>query len=414
MHEHNKFHSLSIVIPALNEEGAIGDTIARCLAARPRIKQAAGLADVEILVVSDGSTDRTVEIARSFEEVNVIVFERNRGYGAAIKEGWRQGRGSLVGFLDADGTCDPLYFADMCRAAVEDSADVVLGSRMGPESKMPRIRAVGNRIYAFLLGLLCGRKVTDTASGMRVVRRDSLKWLYPLPNGLHFTPSMSARALLNDLRVIEIPMKYEERIGTSKLRVVRDGIRFLQTIITGVLCYRPEKILLMTLVLCLLLLALLAASPVEFYLQHQRLEEWMIYRFVACSLLGSFGLTLLLATALTYRMASFGPRRSAANSFWPFVIAGVLRGPVLMVILAGLLALAAGFVWRGVAELAATGHVTLHWSLLLAGAFSLFSAFQTAVFALLLKVLSVWISQRSQDGGEWYHAPHPVDQESPR
>ncbi|MBW3600611.1 MAG: glycosyltransferase family 2 protein [Planctomycetes bacterium] len=388
--------SLTIVIPALNEEDAIGGAIERCLAARDRIERAAGLARVEIVVVSDGSTDRTAEIARMYEGVKVIVFEKNRGYGAAIKEGWRQGSGSLLGFLDADGTCDPAYFAEMCRAAVEESADVVVGSRMGPESKMPKVRRLGNRIYAFLLGLLCGRQVTDTASGMRVVRRESLKWLYPLPDGLHFTPSMSARALLNDLRLIEIPMRYEERIGRSKLSVVRDGVRFLLAIFSGVLCYRPEKLLLTTFMLCLAALVLLAAYPAEFYFQHRRLEEWMIYRFVVCYLLGSFALMLLLATALTYQMANLGPRRGSANEFWPFLVASIMRGPVLAGMLICLLVLSGVFLWPGIREYAATGHITLHWSRLLAGAFSLSCFLQTAVFALLLKVLSVWREQQKQ------------------
>jgi glycosyltransferase involved in cell wall biosynthesis len=391
-------HSLTIVIPALNEEQAIGGTITRCLAAREEIKDAAGLDDVEIIVVSDGSTDRTVEIAQSFEEVEVVVFEKNRGYGAAIKEGWRRGKGSLVGFLDADGTCDPIYFAEMCRVAVDERAEVVLGSRLGPDSKMPKIRRLGNRIYAFLLGLLCGRRVTDTASGMRVVRRDSLKWLYPLPDGLHFTPSMSARALLNDLRLIEIPMRYEERIGRSKLSVVRDGVRFLQTIFTGVLCYRPEKPLLMLLVASMVALGLIAAYPVEFYLQNRSLEPWMIYRFVVCYILGSCGLMLLLATALTYRMSEFGPRRRSANTFWPAVVAAVVRGPMLICVLVFLVLVAAAFLWPGIVQFSTHGGVTLHWSRLLAGAFSLFCAFQTALFALLLKVLSVWQRQQSPSG----------------
>ncbi len=348
---------------------------------------------VEIIVVSDGSTDRTAEIAESYDDVKVIVFEKNRGYGAAIKEGWRQSSGSLVGFLDGDGTCDPLYFGEMCRVADQESADVVLGSRLGPESKMPGIRRLGNRIYAFLLGLLCGRQVTDTASGMRVVRRESLKWLYPLPDGLHFTPSMSARALLNDLRLIEIPMRYEERIGRSKLSVVRDGVRFLQTIFSGVLCYRPEKLLLMLFTLCMLLLALLAAYPVEFYLQNWRLEEWMIYRFVVCYMLGSFGLMLLQATALTYQMAAFGPRRGTANAFWPYVVASVMRGRMLVFIVVALLAISIAFLWPGIVEYFGTAHVHLHWSRLLAGAFSLSCALQTAVFALIMKVVSVWKSQ---------------------
>ena len=300
-----------------------------------------------------------------------------------------EGTGSLLGFLDADGTCDPIYFAEMCRVALEEAADVVVGSRLGPESEMPRIRRIGNRLYAFLLGLLCGRQVTDAASGMRVVRRESVKWLYPLPDGLHFTPSMSARALLNDLRLIQVPMRYQQRVGRSKLSVLGDGVRFLQAIFSGVLCYRPEKLLLMVFMLCLLFLALLAAHPAEFYLRNRRLEEWMIYRFVVCYLLGWFALTLLLATALTYQMASFGPRRGSANAFWPFVVASVMRAGCCR---ASWYAywFCRAFFWPGIGQYAATGHVTLHWSRLLAGAFSLSCALETAVFALLLKVLAVW------------------------
>ena len=385
------FHSLTIVIPALNEEEAIGNTISRCLEELSYIQREAGLADAEVIVVSDGSTDRTAEIARGFKGVNVIEFKNNRGYGAAIKEGWRQGRGTLLGFLDADGTCDPALFGPMCREALDESADVVLGSRLGPDSKMPRVRRVGNRIYAFLLGLLCGRQVTDTASGMRVVRRKALRYLYPLPDGLHFTPCMSARALLNDLRVIEIPMPYEERVGTSKLSVMWDGFRFLRTIFESVLCYRPERLLTMAFGFCALAVVLLAASPTEFYLRNRRLEEWMLYRFVVCQLLGSFGLTLLLAIALVNREAHFGPRRAAVNGFWPSVITALLHGRVLMVLAVVFMGLSVLSLWPGIIEYSTTATITLHWSRLLAGAFTLLSVGQIGVFALLITVISLWM-----------------------
>jgi len=390
--------SLTIVIPALNEEDAIGTTISRCLEARQRIRNAAGLSVVEIIVVSDGSTDRTVEIAQSFSEIKVIVFEQNRGYGAAIKEGWKRGKGSLLAFLDADGTCDPEYFAEMCRIAVEESSDVVIGSRLGPESKMPKTRRLGNRIYALILGWLCGRYVTDTASGMRVVPRKALSYLYPLPDGLHFTPSMSARALLNDLRVIEIPMRYEERIGESKLSVFHDGIRFLRTILEGVLCYRPEKLLLSSFVFCISFLILLAASPSEFYFKHHRLEEWMIYRFVACSFLGSVALMLLLATGLTHQAANLGLRRpDTAPPFWSALIAKLLRGKGLAAVMVFLLTITLFSLWPGIVTYLGTDHVTLHWSRLLIGAFSLLSLVQTVIMALMIKVVSIWVFQRNPD-----------------
>jgi glycosyltransferase involved in cell wall biosynthesis len=389
--------TLTIVIPALNEEGAIAGTITRCLQAREQIKREAGLDDVEIIVVSDGSTDRTVEIARGFNEVEVIVFERNRGYGAAIKEGFGRGKGTLVSFLDADGTCDPCYFAAMCRVAIEEEADVVLGSRMGPDSKMPRIRKLGNRLYAILLGLLCGRRVTDTASGMRVIRRSSLRLLYPLPDRLHFTPSMSARALLNGLRVIEIPMSYEERIGTSKLSILGDGIRFLRTILEGVLCYRPERPFLMGFTACLLVGLLLAMYPLEFYGQNRRVEEWMIYRFVACFLLGASGFLLLCGAGLAHRMASLGPRARDGATFWAAVAAGLFEGRALAAFVVVTLVTSLGLIGPGIVEFATTAHITLHWSRLLVGTLGLLLVFQALVTHVLMRVVAIWQYQHVED-----------------
>ncbi|WP_278445500.1 glycosyltransferase family 2 protein [Gimesia maris] len=386
---------LTIVIPALNEEDAIGGTIRRCLDAREEISHQAELDGIEIIVVSDGSTDQTAEIAQSFEDITVIVFEKNRGYGAAIKEGWRRGRGDYVGFLDADGTCDPRFFAALCETAIVENADVTLGSRLGADSQMPVIRRAGNRGFAFLMGLLCGRKVTDTASGMRVVRRNALKHLYPLPDGLHFTPAMSARALMNHLRIIEIPMKYEERIGESKLSALRDGIQFLKAIGEGVLCYRPEKIFLTGFTICMLMILILAAYPTEFYFQNHRLEEWMIYRFVVCQFLGSFGITLLLASTLSNRMAQMSSRRADSVGFWSSVVTSLFTGKPLVVIAGILTSLGVGFLWPGIVEFISSGKITLHWSRLIAGAFTLFTVLQISIFFVLMKVVEIWsVEQR--------------------
>ena len=196
--------SLTIVIPALNEEEAIGDTIQKCLDARGWIQRETPVSDVEIIVVSDGSTDRTAEIAQSFKDVKVIVHFSNLGYGAAIKSGFAEARGDLLAFLDADGTCDPRLFVNLCRACLEKSADVVVGSRINDESRMPLLRRLGNAFFARLVSWLAGTRITDTASGMRVLRREALKKLLPLPTGLHFTPAMTCRALTQKLSLIHI------------------------------------------------------------------------------------------------------------------------------------------------------------------------------------------------------------------
>jgi len=97
------------------------------------------------------------------------------------------------GFLDADGTCDPNCFIDLCKPIIRDEADVVIGNRLNHGSKMPLVRRIGNLIYADLLRFLTNNVVHDAASGMRAVKREALSLLYPLPDGLNFTPAMSAR-----------------------------------------------------------------------------------------------------------------------------------------------------------------------------------------------------------------------------
>jgi len=234
----------ALVIPALNEEDVIGSTLERALAARRQVVASTPIDEMIVVFVNDGSTDRTEEIADRYSEVRRIRFEKNRGYGAAIKAGFAATDADVVGFMDADGTCDPPFCAQLINRLYEAEADIVLGSRLNAESKMPVVRQIGNRIFARLIGIMSGGKLTDCASGMRVLRRSSLYLLEPLPDGLHFTPVMSCVAMFDpQLRLEEVPMTYEERIGRSKLSAVKDGVKFLSTIVFAACCYNPIKIL---------------------------------------------------------------------------------------------------------------------------------------------------------------------------
>jgi len=298
---------LLIAIPALNEEASIGSIIERTLEARRFIVANSSVTEVDIVVVSDGSTDRTVQIARSYHaKINLIVFELNKGYGAAIKEAWKDSDAELLGFLDADGTCDPNFFADLCRGLETEHADIALGCRLSKDTQMPPIRQVGNRIFASLLTLLSGKRVRDTASGMRVLRREAYLRLLPLPNGLHFTPAMSARALLGlsgNTKLIEIDMAYHEREGVSKLNVFRDGIRFLRIILEALFLYRPFRPLCVAGLLCLALALVVMASPVVYYWNHRSVQEWMIYRFIVGHLAATNACLMLSMAILTRFMA---------------------------------------------------------------------------------------------------------------
>jgi hypothetical protein len=238
--------TLSIVIPAYNEERGIADIILRVLGIEKDLANA-GIGLQELLVVDDCSRDKTAQIAEDIAKQNprlrVIRHVKNRGYGGALKTGFAEASGDLVGFLDADGTYPPEYFPQLCLKAME-GADLVVGSRMaGTDSQMPPTRRVGNLFFASLLSLLGRQRVTDSASGMRIFSRKILEQIYPLPDGLNLTPVMSTRAMHESLRVAEVPIPYSERVGRSKLSVVHDGTVFLQSIVWTVLCYNPVRIL---------------------------------------------------------------------------------------------------------------------------------------------------------------------------
>lgn len=234
--------SLSIVIPAYNEEGGIADISNRVLAVRDSLRQV-NVELKELLVVDDGSKDRTAEIVRSIPGVTLIKHTKNRGYGGALKTGFNAAQGDLIGFLDADGTYPPEYFPQLCVSAM-NGADLVIGSRMaGAESHMPPTRRLGNFLFANLLTLISNRRVTDSASGMRIFKREALPRMYPLPNGLNLTPVMSTRALHENLTVTEVPIPYSERVGRSKLSVINDGVRFLNSIVWTALSYNPASLM---------------------------------------------------------------------------------------------------------------------------------------------------------------------------
>jgi glycosyltransferase involved in cell wall biosynthesis len=236
---------LSVVIPAYNEEKGIALIMQRVLAIRESLKSAY-IEDMELLVVNDGSHDRTFEVASQVAMqdtcIRVLSHPQNRGYGAALKTGFANAEGDFIGFLDADGTYPPEYFPELCMA-VRGGSDIVIGSRMmGAESKMPVTRRIGNLFFAGLLTLVGGVHVTDSASGMRVFRRSIYERICPLPDGLNLTPVMSTRAIHENLRVTEVPIPYSERVGRSKLSIIRDGRVFLESILWTALYYNPVRI----------------------------------------------------------------------------------------------------------------------------------------------------------------------------
>ncbi|MBF0127706.1 MAG: glycosyltransferase family 2 protein [Magnetococcales bacterium] len=377
---------LLIVIPALNEEASIREIIERTLAARERIIAASPVDEVAITVVSDGSTDRTVEYARHYlDRIRLLEFERNRGYGAAIKAAWLESDADLLGFLDADGTCDPDFFAPLCQALLTRELDVISGCRMNPHSKMPPVRRVGNTLFAMILNLLAAEGVKDVASGMRVVRRESLSRLFPLPDGLHFTPAMSARAMLSaDLKIAEIDMTYQERQGRSKLSVIRDGWRFLHIILKTALLYRPSALLTLAGLVCFFAATLWMLGPILHYATRFSLEEWMIYRFITGHLLGGAATLFFCMGYLATRIVAL--TLGASVNHW---LRDFFGHPWFWGLPVGLMATFFPLLYPSLLQYLTTGQVFEHWSRFIAASFLVTTALILAVTKILDHILNL-------------------------
>jgi glycosyltransferase involved in cell wall biosynthesis len=301
--------TLSVVIPAYNEENGIAEIAARVLSVKDDLKKS-GVANLELLVVDDGSGDNTAEIVEEMDGVRLIRHKVNKGYGAALKTGFSNANGELIGFLDADGTYPPEYFPQLCVKAM-NGGELVIGSRMaGAESKMPMTRRIGNLFFATLLTLLGQQRVSDSASGMRVFKREILERIYPLPDGLNLTPVMSTRAVHEGIQMVEVPIPYDERVGSSKLNVVRDGSVFLQSMVWTVLTYNPVRIFgILGLIGILFSLAVAAALVIARLSGITSLGPWGVSAVYAAMVTGITGISLFaLGSTFNYLVSLFYER----------------------------------------------------------------------------------------------------------
>jgi glycosyltransferase involved in cell wall biosynthesis len=375
--------TLSIVIPAYNEEDAIEEIVTRCLAARGPITQKTGLGSVEVVVVDDGSKDRTRERASKFKEAKLISHPVNRGYGAALMTGFDNASGDYLSFLDADGTCDPLAFVDLYAALSAGRADMAVGNRLHEGSKMPKVREAGNRFYAAVISWLTGVPVGDSASGMRVFSRGLLPRLRPLPTGLHFTPAMTARAACMGARIVESPIPYADRQGQSKLNVVADGLRFLSVILGIIFAYFPLRLFGPLGVFFGVVAAAYGVEPVRYYLEHHALLlPDMIPRLLTIVTLTVCGLTALAFGLLAQRLSDIALGRPPGR-----LDDARLR---LAALVSGLLLIVGGIALnsRVIVEYVTTRTIQTPWVYVLVGGLAVISGTVLVCFGVTLGIVN--------------------------
>jgi glycosyltransferase involved in cell wall biosynthesis len=379
--------TLSIIIPAYNEEDGIAEIANRVLAVREALIEA-GVSELELVVVDDGSKDRTAEIARQVDGVTLISHPINRGYGAALKTGFAHAKGDVMGFLDADGTYPPEYFPKLFRKLME-GYDLVIGSRMaGASSEMPLVRRIGNSFFAGMISILGRQKITDSASGMRLFRRDVLPKVYPLPDGLNLTPIMTTRALHEDVLMIEVPIPYSERVGRSKLSVIRDGSVYLQSITWTVLTYNPVRILgALGIVGLALALAVMLGLLFARLGGTTQLGPWGVIALFTAMVAGISGISLFsLGITFNYLVSLFYKRPIRQGLFGKPIFSFPLDYHFGWV---GLVALLVGLISGAVSMgLSLSGwEITRLWFYMLASAMAILVGVQLIIFWILLRAL---------------------------
>ncbi len=224
--------SISIVIPAYNEGASIGQVLKTLGDWQDR---------AEIIVVDDGSTDCTAEIARK-AGVRVVRHKRNKGYGAALKSGLRAATRDVVVMMDADSEHRADQICDLLNAFGEN--DMVVGAR-GKGSHAPWLRRPGKWALSLVANYLAKTEIPDLNSGFRAVRRDiALRFLHILPNGFSFTTTLTLALFKEGYNVAYVPITTKPRVGKSTVNPLRDGFNTIMLIVRVVALFDPLKVFL--------------------------------------------------------------------------------------------------------------------------------------------------------------------------
>lgn len=229
---------VSIIIPAYNEEKAIGQVL----------DQLARIMDetqykYEIIVVDDGSKDATEMMARQYSGIKVLRHETNLGYGAALKTGITQAEYGIICITDADGTYPNEVIPQLILLFIENGFAMVVGSRTGEKVKIPVIRRPAKWVIGKLANYVAEKHIPDINSGLRVFRRNVARSLFDiLPNGFSFTTTITLSMLTNGFRVHYVPINYHTRIGRSKIRPIHDTINFVELVLRIALYFSPLKV----------------------------------------------------------------------------------------------------------------------------------------------------------------------------
>lgn len=253
----------SVIIPAYNEGTVIAVTVFDIL----KVLKLNNIEGAEIIVVNDGSTDRTAEMAIKAGAI-LINHPHNIGYGRSLKDGIKAAKYDTIVITDADGTY-PLEMIPILYSEYEKGYDMVVGARQGANYDESFKKKMLRLVLKKLVEFTAGRKIPDINSGLRVFsKQETLPYFTKLCDTFSFTTSLTLAYMMNGKFVQYMPIDYKKREGTTKVRLFRDSMRTLQFITEAILFYNPIKIFIVFSVglvlagLLSLLLAFIFTNPI--------------------------------------------------------------------------------------------------------------------------------------------------------
>lgn len=222
--------SLSIILPAYNEEASVGAVVSLLVGEFP---------DAEVLVIDDCSTDGTSAEAQQ-AGARVIRHKYNMGNGASIKTGARHAQGEILVFMDADGQHAPQDVVRLLQG-IADGYEMVVGAR-GSDTQANKRRWLGNELLNRFASLMTSQHVSDLTSGFRAVSATTFReFIHLLPNGFSYPTTSTMAYLRSGYPVLYIPISAKQRVGKSKINLVRDGIRFLVIVLKVTTLFSPMR-----------------------------------------------------------------------------------------------------------------------------------------------------------------------------
>ncbi|HWQ66785.1 MAG TPA: glycosyltransferase family 2 protein [Methanospirillum sp.] len=280
---------VSLIVPAYNEAKAIG----------PVIEEYYPFVD-ELIVVDDGSSDETYEIASRYTDnkVSAIRHAVNQGKVGALMTGVAHATGDVIVFTDADCTYPARYIPEFLQE-LNQGADLVLGSRVIDAHNIPLFNRLGNGIFSTLATYISGKVINDGQTGLRAFKRSMFESLHVRAKGLEFETKMTVRAAKLGYVIVEIPIEYRERVGVSKLHPIRDGCRMMRALLS-IAWHETSPLakmilvpgLLIILVGCCFTLFVLSDYISHYYLEHQYYPLIALFSILTGVQLTSLGLII--------------------------------------------------------------------------------------------------------------------------